>query len=98
MIDVLSLALEPRRLRFLVGVAALLDDARNLVAEVPLDLLERRRARASSAFTTWPRSSGASCNSAAIACASDPPSLITRPATVSRCPTYGMSPPLRTWL
>src|SRR4029077_6240245 len=44
MIDVLSLALEPRRLRFLVGVAALLDDARNLVAEVPLDLIARRRA------------------------------------------------------
>src|SRR6478752_1356925 len=33
-----------------------------------------------------------------MACASEPPSLITSPATVSRCPTYGMSPPLRTWL
>src|SRR5439155_26478693 len=33
-----------------------------------------------------------------MACVSEPPSLITRPATVSRCPTYGMSPPLRTWV
>src|SRR6476620_7330682 len=52
----------------------------------------------SSSVAGPPLSSTASCNSAAMACASEPPSLITSPATVSRCPTYGMSPPLRTWL
>src|SRR3954447_19388168 len=33
-----------------------------------------------------------------MACVSEPPSLITSPATARRYPTYGMSPPLRTWL
>jgi DNA-directed RNA polymerase specialized sigma24 family protein len=41
-IDVGLLAFEPRWLRFLVGIAALVDDARDLVAEVLLDLLQRR--------------------------------------------------------
>ena len=43
-VDIALLAFEPRRLGHLVGVAALLDDARDVLAEVGADLLQRRRA------------------------------------------------------
>ena len=91
-----------RSLRSLQG--ALSTEARQAVAAGPHDRGDARpEAGAMSARRpSPPRSSAASCRSAAIASSSrsspaTAPSSITRPATAIRCEMYGMSPPLRRW-
>ncbi len=88
-VDVALFALVPRGLGILEGVAALRDDFGDFGPELPADLGQRR---------SPPWSSAASCKSAAIACGWLPPASMTRLATDSRCPRYGMSPPLRVWV